>query len=128
MIHRFRRARQRAFTLIELLVVVIILGILTAIVLPNYITSVFSGRQITANSNARILAEAIQHKALLTGSYDSTLADYVTDMGGRLPMNPCTATTTGYTITVTSSITATVVASSGTNCGSWIPTSFNMTF
>ncbi|MDR3688538.1 MAG: prepilin-type N-terminal cleavage/methylation domain-containing protein, partial [Fimbriimonas sp.] len=113
------------FTLIELLVVVLILGILTAIALPSYLSSVQTSRQGAANTNARALATAVQAHAIASGSYDTTLADFATDMGGTIPNNPCTATTTGYAISSTTT-TASVVASTGTNCGTWTPTTFSL--
>jgi len=117
--------KTKAFTLIELLVVVLILGVLTGISLPAYISSVQTSRQNSANANARALATAVQARAIATGSYDTTLADYATDMGGSLPTNPCTGTATGYSIVGTSN-SATVSASVGSNCGSWTPATFSM--
>jgi len=106
-------------------VVVLILGILTAIALPSYLSSVQTSRQGSANTNARALASAVEAHAIQNGSYDTTLADFATDLGGTIPNNPCTGTTSGYVIS-TSSSSATVTASSGTNCGSWTPIVYSL--
>ena len=119
------RRRSKGFTLVELLVVVIILETILSVAIPSYISSVYSSRTGIANANARALATSVQGKAITAGTYDSTLTDYATDMGGGIPQNPCTGTTTGYLITPTVN-QCKVQATTGTNCGTWTPTTFTL--
>jgi prolyl oligopeptidase len=75
-----------------------------------------------ADTNARALASAVQGNAVTKGKYDTKLADYALDLGGDIPVNPCTGTSTGYLITATvTPPTATVSARAGTKCGVWTP-------
>ena len=120
------RSGGKGFGIIELLVVIQVLGILAAIGVPSYMGSVNATRVETANKNARLLASAVQNRANKTNHYDVRLADYVSDLGGSIPVNPCTGTSTGYTITTTAT-TASVSASEGNNCGTWIPFTFSLT-
>jgi len=126
MTKQISRRRSAAYTLVEVLVVVLILLVLTNFALPSYISTVYTSRMGTANANARAIATAVQGRAITANAYDTTLADYTTDLGGQLPLNPCTNTRTGYTITSTAT-TASIVASAGTNCGTWTPKTFSVT-
>ena len=111
--------------MVEVQLVVLAIGIVTAIAFPFYINSSNTSREETANKNARALAAVVQRKATATNGYDSNVSDYASMMGGSIPVNPCTGTTTGYAITTTAT-TATVSASAGSNCGSWTPQIFSL--
>jgi len=80
----------------------------------------------TANTNARALATAVQGNAISANKYDAKLGDYAIDMGGSIPVNPCTGTLSGYTI-IARDLTAIVTAKPGTHCGKWTPQVFSLT-
>jgi len=120
-----RHRNSRGFSLIELMVVVIILGTLAGMALPGYLSSVYASREGAANANARTISQAVQTHGVTTGSYDTTLTDYAADLGGSIPVNPCTGTTSGYSIAITST-GATIAASAGAACGVWIPTAYSV--
>jgi general secretion pathway protein G len=55
---------MRAFTLVEILIVVIILGILAAVVVPNFVSASESARQSAFVSDIRVFSDAaVLHKA-----------------------------------------------------------------
>lgn len=63
--------KNHAFTLIELLVVVLIIGILSAIALPNYQRAVWKSRNTQFKQALRSISEAEQVYYLANGQYSA---------------------------------------------------------
>lgn len=75
-----------------------------------------------ADINARALATVVQGRAVRTGAYAYPMNLYAKDLGGQYPINPCTGTRTGYTMTIgDKGKTAAVAAIMGNKCGKWNP-------
>ena len=88
------RASRKGFTLIEILIVVIILGILAAIVIPNFSSASSDARHSALASTVQSLrtqveAYRIQHKDKLPPPAQFwTLLMAVTDADGNMPPAP----------------------------------------
>ncbi len=128
---------RKGFTLIELLVVVLILGILVAVALPSYLSSVNQSRLNTTNANAKTLATAIQAAGVSEGTYPSTWStdtNVLSNLGQIIPADPCNGDTVGgtagnWTVTVTGGNNATVVAknaAAGANPCTTTPTTYTI--
>ena len=76
---------KKGFTLLELLVVVLIIGILTAIALPQYQKVVLKSKLTAVKNNAQTLARAVQHYYLI---YDKA-PDSLDDLDINIPKSHC---------------------------------------
>ena len=74
--------RVRAFTLIELLVVVLIIGILSAIALPQYQVSVMKSRYTQLKTMVRSIRDAQEAYRLENGEYAKEFGHLPIDIGG----------------------------------------------
>jgi|GEM_PF-2360409 len=79
--------------------------------------------RVETDALGKKFADAVMARALKTGSFDnSNMGSYAKELGGAIPVNPCTGTMTGYTMTVSKDKkSASVAASKGLNCGVWTP-------
>ena len=76
---------KKGFTLIELLVVVLIIGILSAVALPQYTKAVNKSRYATLKLITQSLYEAQLLYYLENGTYASKFEDLAVDVGTPIP-------------------------------------------
>jgi type II secretion system protein G len=74
--------RKAAFTLVEILIVVAILGIIAAIVLPEFQGHIQQAKEAAAKDNLRILREAIERYAF---DHDGVPPGYLNDDTSQTP-------------------------------------------
>ena len=82
--HSMTLGFAKGFTLIELLVVVLIIGILSAVALPQYRVAVAKSQAVEAMINAKALYDAAQIVYLETGEYPTDITTLPIQWKGTL--------------------------------------------
>ncbi len=93
-----RRMRaQRGFTLVELMVVMLIIGVLAAIAVPSYVSSIKSAREAVLREDLHVMREAIDSYTMDKDKAPDSLDDLV--QAGYLksiPKDPMTQSSTTW--------------------------------
>jgi prepilin-type N-terminal cleavage/methylation domain-containing protein len=87
-------------TLTEVLVVVLVMGIMLAIAIPNYLASQNYAKQQACQANMAAIFQAEEAFRVRSRDYTTTLSTFSADMGG-LPV--CPHDTGAYTVSITGS-------------------------
>ncbi len=95
-----RRRSERGFTLIELLIVVAVIGVLVAILIPNFMRSRTQAQIAASKTNIKAIATALESYFVEKQTYptDPTLGVLVAGSFIRwIPPDPCTNSAYVYT-------------------------------
>ncbi len=78
-----KRKRRKAFTLIELMVVIAIIGILSAIAVPKFISATGEAKAAKIQADLRTIGSAAELYYSQNGVYPKSLTDLVSEADGK---------------------------------------------
>lgn len=97
------RRRARGFTIVELVIAILVVGVLMAVALPNFLDSIRKGRRSEAMTALSAVQQAQERYRSNNASYASTLTTLgvagSTRPGGHYTLTLTGATASGYTVT-----------------------------
>lgn len=94
---QIRNGNESGFTLVELMIVMLIIGVLAAIAIPSYMSSIKSAREAVLKEDLHIMRQAIDSYTMDKEKAPQSLDDLV--QSGYLkdiPMDPMTHSTTTW--------------------------------
>ena len=94
MSRKLRKGGEAGFTLIELMVVMLIIGVLMAIAVPNYVSAVKAAKESVLREDLHVMRQAIQAYTMDKQKAPQSLQDLV-DAGylREIPTDPMTRST-----------------------------------
>lgn len=128
--HAMRKTMAKGFTLVEILIVVVILGILAAIVVPQFTNAADDARNGNVRTQTSTLENQIELYAAQNGGSYPTLAQLQADWGvlvtggfikemPKNPFSPAANNTDVTTMTAADSAAADAVAAAGDGTEGW---------